>query len=165
MRRRSFLARSAAAAALAGGIGSPAIVRAASATTLKFVPYADLALLDPLVSAFVTRNHVMMVFDTLFALDEHFRPQYQMLAGHTVENDGKLWTLTLRDGLMFHDGAPVLGRDVVASLRRWGVADAFGQARDGCDGRVVRAERQAGGIPVSSARSRCCRTRLRSPPT
>ncbi len=47
----------------------PAIVRAAPATTLKFVPYADLALLDPLVSAFVTRNHVMMVFDTLFALD------------------------------------------------------------------------------------------------
>ncbi len=49
----------------------PAIVRAQSTTTLKFVPYADLALLDPLVSAFVTRNHVMMVFDTLFALDEH----------------------------------------------------------------------------------------------
>lgn len=128
MKRRQFLGRSAAAAALSGGIGRPAIVRAASATTLKFIPYADLALLDPLVSAFVTRNHAMMVFDTLFALDEAGAAQYQMLAGHTVDSDGKVWTLTLRDGLLFHDGTKVLGRDVVASLRRWGTADAFGQA-------------------------------------
>jgi peptide/nickel transport system substrate-binding protein len=127
MKRRQFVG-SAAASALLGGIGRPAIVRAASATTLKFVPYADLALLDPLVSAFVTRNHVMMVFDTLFALDAQGNAQYQMLAGHTVDADQKVWTLTLRAGLLFHDGTPVLARDVVASLRRWGAADAFGQA-------------------------------------
>ncbi len=127
MKRRQFV-RAAAASAVMGGIARPAIVRAASATTLKFVPYADLALLDPLVSAFVTRNHVMMVFDTLFALDAQGSVQYQMLAGHTVDPDQKVWTLTLRDGLLFHDGTKVLGRDVVASLRRWGEADAFGQA-------------------------------------
>ena len=90
MKRRQFVGR-AAASALLSGIGRPSIVRAASATTLKFVPYADLALLDPLVSAFVTRNHVMMVFDTLFALDANGTAQYQMLAGHTIENDGKTW--------------------------------------------------------------------------
>jgi len=127
MQRRQFLGRGA-AAALAAGIGRPAIVRAAAATTLKFIPYADLALLDPVVSAFVTRNHVMMVFDTLFALDAAGMVQHQMLAGHAVEADQKTWTLTLRDGLLFHDGSPVLGRDVVASLRRWGPADAYGQA-------------------------------------
>ena len=110
-----------------GGIARPSIVRAASATTLKFVPYADLALLDPLVSAFVTRNHVMMVFDTLFALDANGEAQHQMLAGHTVDADQKVWTLTLRDGLLFHDGTPVLGRDVVrqpAPLGREGCASA-----------------------------------------
>ena len=122
MRRRSVLAGGAAL------LAAPALVRAQAASTLKFVPYADLALLDPLVSAFVTRNHVMMVFDTLFALDEAGVPQHQMLAGHTVENDGKLWTLTLRDGLKFHDGTPVLSRDVIASLKRWTVSDSFGQA-------------------------------------
>jgi peptide/nickel transport system substrate-binding protein len=106
----------------------PAIARAQSATTLKFIPYADLALLDPAVSAFVTRNHVMMVFDTLFALDAAGVPQPQMLAGHTVDEDGKIWTLTLRDGLLFHDGTPVRGVDVVASINRWGTLDAFGQA-------------------------------------
>lgn len=127
MKRRHFI-RTATASALASSIARPSIVRAASATTLKFVPYADLALLDPLVSAFVTRNHVMMVFDTLFALDANNVAQYQMLAGHTLDADQKVWTLTLRDGLLFHDGTPVLGRDVVASLRRWAAKDAYGQA-------------------------------------
>lgn len=125
MNRRQFIGRS---AAFAGALTSPAIVRAAATTTLKFIPYADLALLDPLVSAFVTRNHVMMVFDTLFALDAAGNAQHQMLSGHVVEDDGKRWTLTLRDGLLFHDGTPVLGRDVVASLKRWATADAYGQA-------------------------------------
>src|SRR6202050_1605225 len=127
MKRRQFLGNTAAVIGTAS-LARPGIVRAASASTLKFVPYADLALLDPLVSAFVTRNHVMMVFDTLFALDANGSPQYQMLAGHTVDADQRVWTLTLRDGLLFHDGTPVLGRDVVASLRRWGTTDSFGQA-------------------------------------
>jgi peptide/nickel transport system substrate-binding protein len=107
---------------------APNIVRAAGATTLKFVPYADLALLDPLAAAFVTRNHVMMVFDTLYALDAEGQPQPQMAEGHTVDADGKIWRISLRDGLKFHDGSPVLARDVVASLKRWATADAFGQA-------------------------------------
>jgi len=81
-----------------------------------------------MVNAFVTRNHVMMVFDTLFALDAAGTAQYQMLSGHTVDADQKLWTLTLRDGLLFHDGTPVLARDAVASLRRWAAKDAYGQA-------------------------------------
>ncbi len=44
-----------------------------------------------------------------------------MVEGHKVENDGKTWELTLRDGLAFHDGEKVLARDCVAShpaLRR-----------------------------------------------
>ena len=127
MNRRHFLKTTATAAAV-GAIARPSIVRAASATTLKFVPYADLALIDPLVSAFVTRNHCMMVFDTLFALDAAGNAQYQMLAGHTVDADQKVWTLTLRDGLLFHDGTPVLARDAVASLRRWAAKDAYAQA-------------------------------------
>jgi len=127
MKRRQLVRYTAAAAAM-GGMARPSLVRSASATTLKFVPYADLALIDPLVSAFVTRNHVMMVFDTLFALDASGTAQHQMLAGHTVDADQTLWTLTLRDGLLFHDGTPVLARDVVASLRRWASRDAFGQA-------------------------------------
>ena len=126
MQRRTFLGTGLGAGAAL--LARPAIVRAQSATTLKFVPYADLALLDPAVSAFVTRNHVLMVFDTLFGVDEAGVVQPQMLSGYTTSPDGLTWTLTLRDGLRFHDGTPVLARDAVASIQRWWVADSFGQA-------------------------------------
>ncbi len=93
------------------------------------MPQADLAVLDPVfTTAYVTRNHAFMVFDTLYGIDEAFNPQPQMLAGHTVENDGKLWTLTLREGLKFHDGQPVLARDALASIKRWAPRDAFGSS-------------------------------------
>ncbi len=68
MERRQFL-RHAAGSAVAGGIASPAIVRAAFASMLAFVPYADLALADSSASALVTRHRVPMVFDALLALD------------------------------------------------------------------------------------------------
>ncbi len=126
MRRRTLLATSAAAV-----LARPAILRAQSQTTLKVIPYADLALLDPAVSAFITRNHVLMVFDTLFGVDEKGVVQPQMVQGYTTEPDGLTWTLTLRPGQTFHDGTPVLARDCVASVKRWWVQDAFGQALAG----------------------------------
>ncbi len=123
MQRRQFLSG---AAAL---VVAPSVARAASATTLKFVPYADLALLDPILTTnYVTRNHALMIFDTLYGIGTDYRARPQMVAGHDSADDGRLWTLTLRDGLAFHDGTPVLARDVVASLRRWGRRDAFGSA-------------------------------------
>ena len=128
MKRRQFLGGTAAIIGSAS-LACPGIVRAASASTLKFVPYADLALLDPLVSAFVTRNHVMMVFDTLFALDANGDAQPQMLAGYVgggrPEN---LETDAAGRAENPHDGTPVLARDVgrqPAALGREG--DAFGQ--------------------------------------
>src|SRR3546814_18676402 len=45
----------------------------------------------------------------------------------TVSEDEKTWTVKLRDGLTFHDGAPVTAEDCVASLRRWGARDGMGQ--------------------------------------
>lgn len=127
MKRRTLL--QGAGAVLAGSVAAPKLVRAASATTLRFVPYADLALLDPIITTnYVTRTHALMVFDTLYSLDTAYRAQPQMVAGHAVEADGLTWRLTLREALRFHDGTPVLARDVVASLKRWAVRDAFGGA-------------------------------------
>ncbi len=147
MHRRTLL-KMAGASALA----APAITRAAEERVLKFIPQSDLAALDPMwTSATVTRNHAYLVFDTLYGQDSTFNAQPQMVAGHKVENDGKLWTLTLRDGLMFHDNTPVLARDCVASIRRWAKRDGFGQA-------LMRATDE-----LSAPDDRTIQFRLRSP--
>ncbi len=121
MRRRTALA------AIAGTLASPSLLRAQPPRTLRFVPQADPAILDPIVTTgLVTRNHGFMIFDTLYGVDERFRPQPQMVEGHTISDGGLSWTMRLREGLRFHDGTPVLARDVVASLRRWAARDTFG---------------------------------------
>jgi peptide/nickel transport system substrate-binding protein len=126
MHRRMFLAASAAALAL------PSVARPENKRVLKFIPQADLAIVDPVwTTAYVTQNHGYMVFDTLYGQSGYkdgFKATPQMLAGHTIENDGETWKLTLREGLMCHDGEKVLARDCVASIKRWGARDAFGQA-------------------------------------
>ncbi len=110
----------------------PSVALAQKQRVLKFIPQSDLAILDPVwTTAYVTRNHGYMVFDTLYGQagqKGNFTATPQMVSGHTIESDGKVWKLTLRDGLMFHNGDKVLARDCVASIKRWGARDAFGQA-------------------------------------
>ena len=101
-----------------------------TSTTLRFIPHADLTILDPYwTGAYITRNYGYMVYDTLFAMDSQFRPQPQMVETWTVSDDKLTYTFTLRDSLKFHDGQPVRATDVVASLKRWGQRNvAYGQA-------------------------------------
>ena len=71
--------RVAAAVLAAGLLAGPASAQT-SGKTIKFIPEADLRSLDPIwTTAYITRNHGYMVYDTLFALDEHFKPQPQMV--------------------------------------------------------------------------------------
>ena len=94
---------------------------------LKFVPQSDVTVIDPVWSTtYVSRNHGYLIFDTLFGMDSTYQIQPQMVAGAVTENDGKLWKLTLRDGLVFHDGQKVTARDCIASIRRWAARDALG---------------------------------------
>src|SRR5204862_3929565 len=126
--RRRDLLKAAAAATLAGGL-APSIGRAQSAKPLRYVGVADLSVLDPVVTgARPTRNAAYLIFDTLYGLDTEWQVQPQMVAGHSVENDGLMWNLTLRDGLRFHDGEPVLAKDVVASIRRFAPRVIFAAA-------------------------------------
>jgi peptide/nickel transport system substrate-binding protein len=100
---------------------------AAGIRPLIFVPQANLTSLDPVwTTATVTRNFAYMVYDMLYGRDEAFVPRPQMVAGHVIDDDGKRWTMTLRSGLVWHDGTPVLARDCVASLHRWMKRDAVG---------------------------------------
>lgn len=127
MKRRSLLCGMA-AASLVPPLAAPSVARAENASRLRFVPRYDAGALDPHWSTSAgTRNHAFLVFETLYGLDARQQPQPQMIEGHTVEADGLHWTLTLREGLRFHDNEPVLARDCVASIRRWAARDVFGQ--------------------------------------
>jgi peptide/nickel transport system substrate-binding protein len=117
MRRRTIL-KTTLAAPLA--LAAPNIARAQT-SVLKFIPHADLASYDPVwTTADITRNYSLAVLDTLYGLDAKFQPQPQMVAGHVTSGDKLQWDLTLRDGLKFHDGTPVLARDCVATIQRAG---------------------------------------------
>ncbi|MFC4667143.1 ABC transporter substrate-binding protein [Seohaeicola nanhaiensis] len=96
---------------------------------LRYVPSSNLTILDPVFTpAAVSITHGYCVFDTLYGMDGNLQPVPQMAAGHTVSDDGLTWEITLRDGLMFHDGEPVRAQDCAASLARWAKRDGFGQA-------------------------------------
>ena len=115
---------SAAAALLA----QPGAVVAQERSVLRIVPHADLRNIDPIwTTAYITRNHGYLVWDTLFALDENLEVQPQMVNTYEISDDRLTYTFTLREGMTFHDGQPVTAEDAVASLERWGARDGMGQ--------------------------------------
>jgi peptide/nickel transport system substrate-binding protein len=97
-------------------------------TTLTAVMHSDLKIVDPnWTTAYITRNHGYMVYDTLFAMDEKGEIRPQMIENYDVSVDKLVYTLVLRDGLVWHDGALVTAEDCVASIKRWAVKDAMAQ--------------------------------------
>ena len=105
-----------------------ALALAGCANVVRVAPHTELKVIDPIwTTAYVTRNHGYLVYDTLFALDENLDPQPQMVDRWTASSDKKTWVLHLRDGLKWHDGSDVTAADCVASLQRWGKRDGVGQ--------------------------------------
>ena len=125
MHRRTFLAGTAGLAATP--LARPAIAQGA-ARTLRFVPSVALTSIDPLWSlATISYVHGYMVWDTLFSLDRNLGPHPQAADGADVSSDELTWTITLRDGLIFHDNEKVLAKDAAASVKRWMQKDPIGQ--------------------------------------
>jgi peptide/nickel transport system substrate-binding protein len=123
MRRRTLLT-----GAAAGLLAAPAIAQPAKAATLRFVPQANLTMLDPVfTTATVTSNHGYYVFDTLYSSGPDGIAHPQMAAGHDISDDKRTWRIHLRPGLLFHDGSPVRATDCIASIKRWAAKDPFGQ--------------------------------------
>src|ERR1700709_1240119 len=115
----------ASAIALSAALATPSL--AATTKTITAVMHSDLRFLDPIITtAYIQRDYGYMVYDTLLATDSNFKIQPQM-ADWKVSDDKLTYTFTLRDGLKWHDGAPVTAEDCVASLKRWGRNDNMGQ--------------------------------------
>ncbi len=148
--RRTF-GIAAGAATLAGAFWRRAAA-AAETKTLRFIAASDLRVLDPVwTTAYITRNHSYMVFDTLFALDDKFQPHPQMVGDYKISADKLNYSFRLRDGLKFHDGQPVRGVDCIASLKRWMARDSFGQTLAAEVAEMTGGEDKAFSIRLSSA--------------
>ena len=125
MKRRTLLAAAAAATALPRSF---AIAQPARARTLRFVPQANLTLLDPIfTTALVTINHGWAIYDTLFGATRAQELKPQMADGYTLSDDGRTYLIKLRDGLKFHNGEPVRAQDCAPSLQRWAARETIGQ--------------------------------------
>src|SRR5436305_2569491 len=124
LRKTTIARRLAPGLALCAALAVPSL---ADAKTITAVMHSDLRVTDPIVTtAYITRDHGYMIYDTLLATDSNFKIQPQM-AEWKVSDDKLTYTLTLRDGLKWHDGTPVTAEDCVASLQRWGKLDGMGQ--------------------------------------
>jgi peptide/nickel transport system substrate-binding protein len=138
--RRTFLAGTITASVL---VGAPRAHAQKRGGTLRFVPHADLKILDPIwTTAYITRNHGYMIYDTLFALDANLQIRPQMVDKFTVSRDNMKYSFTLRDGLKFHDGQPVTAEDCVASVKRWGARDALGRLLMASVGKLAASDRK-----------------------
>lgn len=127
MLRRSIL-RAGAAALAAPALGISR-ARAAGPVTMRAVMQGDLRSFDPIwTTANITAYYGAMVYDTLFAVDDKFNPQPQMVGQWNLSDDKKTYTFVLRDGLGWQDNTPVTAADCVASIRRWAARNAGGQA-------------------------------------
>src|SRR6476619_1300093 len=118
---------SAALSVLALSVALTSQAFAAGGKTITAVMHSDLRIIDPgFTTAYITRDHGYMIFDTLLATDSSFKIQPQM-TDWKVSDDKLTYTFTLRDGLKWHDGSPVTAEDCVASLKRWSKNETMGQ--------------------------------------
>src|ERR1019366_4556960 len=120
---RRMLSTIASALALSAALAIPSL---ADAKTITAVMHADLRTPGMMTTAYIVRDFGYMIFDTLLAEDASFKIEPQM-ADWKVSGDKLTYTFMLRDGLKWHDGAPVTAEDCAASLKRWGKADSMGQ--------------------------------------
>ncbi|MEQ8393595.1 ABC transporter substrate-binding protein [Thalassobaculum sp.] len=117
---------------ISGALSGFQCLDAAAETVIRSVPIGNLKVVDPIwTTAYITRNHAYMVWDTLFATDANNTIQPQMVDTWSTSEDGLVWTFTLRDGLLWHDETPVTAEDCVASLKRWSKKDGMGRSLAG----------------------------------
>jgi peptide/nickel transport system substrate-binding protein len=140
--RREFLGGTVATAA-AVTLGAPSVHAQKGQRSLRFVAHGDLKILDPVwTTGYITRNHGYLIYDTLFGTDEKLEVKPQMVDRSSVSQDGMKYVFTLRDGLKWHDGQPVVAEDCVESLKRWGKKDRFGRLLMAHTARIVAVDKK-----------------------
>jgi peptide/nickel transport system substrate-binding protein len=95
---------------------------AGAATTFRYATIAEPPSLDQQVltsdQATTIAQHV---FEGLYTFNKSYDPVPMLVDKESISADGKTITLTLRQGVKFHNGKEMTSADVLASLTRWGV--------------------------------------------
>jgi len=134
MYRREFLRRSALAAASIAVLGcttqtataTPAGTAAVkpSATpfkggTLTWGQWDKIDIIDPALTTGAAAGEIAQnILDTLITLDADQKPHPALATKWTIEDGGKKFTFTLRDGVKFHDGTLFTSAAVKQSFER-----------------------------------------------
>jgi peptide/nickel transport system substrate-binding protein len=66
-------------------------------------------------------------YEGLFTYDADYQPIRELVAEHTVSEDGLVHTMRLRQGVLFHNGAEMMAADANASIQRWGRISGVGK--------------------------------------
>ncbi|SIT72991.1 ABC transporter substrate-binding protein [Edaphobacillus lindanitolerans] len=99
--------------------------------TVKVAFGADPDTLDWMsTGASPTRDVSWHIFETLFALDQDFQAKPMIAEGFEKSDDEKVYIITLRKDVKFHDGSTVSADDVVASINRWRTVSSVGTIAD-----------------------------------
>src|SRR5437667_3716406 len=127
MRRREFLRRSALAAAsvaiFACAPGAAPLAKP-SATPLKggtltWGQWDKIDVIDPALTTGAAAGEIAQnILDTLITLDADQKPHPALATKWTIEDGGKKFTFTLRDGVKFHDGTLLTSAAVKGSFER-----------------------------------------------
>lgn len=114
---------------LIGGIALSALMAVpVSAQTLRYATIGEPPSLDVQMGTATLASTISQhMFETLYAFDSANAPQPFLATGETISEDGKTIVISLRDGVMFHNGDTMDAEDVAASLSRWGEHGARGK--------------------------------------
>ena len=74
------------------------------------------------------------IYEPLFAMNANYEPTAVLADSYEVSEDGKVYTIKLREGIKFHNGQEMVADDVVASMSRW--LEKSGKAKALLDGTV-----------------------------
>jgi peptide/nickel transport system substrate-binding protein len=81
---------------------------------------------------FTNQRTVTMIgwqmYEALFTFDSDYNTVPMLAQGHEVSEDGLTVTITLRQGVPFHNGEEMTAADVVASFNRWAPVSSLGLA-------------------------------------
>ena len=68
------------------------------------------------VTGYPGHNLLLLIYDTVFQLDEDNVPQPWLVNNYEVDQEGLDWSFTLHDGITWHDGTPMTAKDIKFSF-------------------------------------------------